>query len=275
MGLSLNMNSNLTYYFQTLRLIGSRYFIIAGLAFLIFYVFLNKKILYKKIQGRFPQTKDYLREIGYSVITISIFALVPLVILRTPSIARHTHFYTEIRQHSWWYFFLAFPLMFVLHDTYFYWTHRLMHHKKLFPVFHLVHHHSTNPSPWAAYSFHPLEAIVEAGIFAIFLFTIPIHPLHLFIFFLFMILYNVYGHLGFELYPKGFNRHVIGRWINTSVNHNLHHQYFKGNYGLYFTFWDRMMGTIRKDYDQKFDEVKGREKSRHALPLKAPAWTDN
>ena len=267
MGLSINMNSNLTYYFQTLRLIGGRYFIIAGIAFLIFYVFLNKEILYKKIQGRFPQNKDYLREIGYSVITIGIFALVPLVILRTPAIARHTFFYTNIHQHSWWYFFLAFPLMFILHDTYFYWTHRLMHHKKLFPVFHLVHHHSTNPSPWAAYAFHPLEAIVEAGIFAVFLFTIPIHPLHLYIFFFFMILYNVYGHLGFELYPRGFNRHMVGKWINTSVNHNLHHQYFKGNYGLYFTFWDRMMGTIRKDYDQRFDEVTKSESKRRVQSL--------
>src|SRR5258708_31377222 len=129
MGISINMNSNLTYYFQTLRLIGGRYFIIEGIAFLIFYVFFHKKMLYKKIQGRFPQTKDYLREMGYSVITIGIFALVPLVILRTPAIARYTFFYTNINQHSWWYFFLAFPLMFILHDTYFYCTHRLMHNK--------------------------------------------------------------------------------------------------------------------------------------------------
>jgi lathosterol oxidase len=274
MGLSLTVNSNWTYYFQTARLIGGRYFIIAGMAFLFYYVLLNKKLFYKKIQRRFPQTKDYLREMGYSVITICIFALVPLVILRTPAMARHTFFYQDIHQHSWWYFFLAFPLMFVLHDTYFYWTHRLMHHKKLFPVFHLVHHHSTNPSPWAAYAFHPLEAVVEAGIFAVFLFTIPIHPLHLFIFFLFMILYNVYGHLGYELYPKGFNRHVIGRWINTSVNHNLHHQYFKGNYGLYFTFWDRIMGTIRKDYDQKFEEVTRRKKMQPTRDLQTKAWVD-
>lgn len=42
------------------------------------------------------------------------------------------------------------------------------------------------------------------------------------------------------------------------INHNLHHQYFKGNYGLYFLFWDRMMGTIRSDYDERFEEVKGR-----------------
>jgi len=126
----------------------------------------------------------------------------------------------------------------------------------LFNIFHLVHHKSTNPSPFAAYAFHPLEAILEAGIFVVFLFTLPVHFYHLFFFFLFMIIYNVYGHLGWELYPKGFSKHWLGKWINTSVNHNLHHQYFKGNYGLYFLFWDRLMGTIRPDYDEKFEAAK-------------------
>ncbi len=78
-----------------------------------------------------------------------------------------------------------------------------------------------------------------------------------------MITYNVYGHLGYELYPRGFNTGRVGRWINTSTNHNQHHQYFRGNYGLYFTFWDRMMGTIRKDYDERFEQVVTRKKINH------------
>jgi len=245
------------YYFQK---IGTRYFLVAGLFFLLFYVLLYKKVRYKKIQQRLPRQQDYLREIGYSILTIFIFALVPLTVLHVPAVGIHTTFYTHIETHGWLYFFLAFPLMLLLHDTYFYWTHRAMHHKKLFRILHLVHHKSVNPSPWAAYAFHPLEAVVEAGIFAVFLFTIPIHPLHLLLFFFFMIVYNVYGHLGYELYPAGFNKHWLGKWINTSVNHNQHHQYFKGNYGLYFTLWDRLMGTIRKDYDQRFDEVTRKQK---------------
>jgi Delta7-sterol 5-desaturase len=237
------------YYFYYIWQIGSRYFIVAGIFFLLFYILLRPLKRARKIQQRFPKLDDYAREIGYSVITISIFAFVPLLILHFPFISRHTYFYTRFEQHGWLYFFLAFPIMFLVHDTYFYWMHRLMHHKKLFKTFHLVHHKSTNPSPWAAYAFHPLEAIVEAGIFPLFLFTMPIHSLHLFIFFFVMIVYNVYGHLGYELYPRGFNKHWLGKWINTSVNHNQHHQHFKGNYGLYFTVWDRLMGTIRSDYD--------------------------
>jgi sterol desaturase/sphingolipid hydroxylase (fatty acid hydroxylase superfamily) len=70
-----------------------------------------------------------------------------------------------------------------------------------------------------------------------------------------MTLYNVYGHLGFEIYPKGLNKHWLGRWMNTSVNHNMHHQFFKGNYGLYFTFWDRVMNTLDKDYENNFERI--------------------
>ena len=145
--------------------------------------------------------------------------------------------------------------MIVVHDTYFYFTHRMMHHPRLFKFFHLVHHKSVNPSPWAAYAFNPSEALVESGIIYVFVFTFPIHLIHIFVFLIFMTLYNVYGHLGFEIYPKGLNKHWLGRWMNTSVNHNMHHQFFKGNYGLYFTFWDRVMNTLDKDYENNFERI--------------------
>ncbi len=242
------------HYGYYLELIATRYFVLAGIFFLIYYVVGRNRLLYKKLHQKLPGNKDYAREIGFSIITMGIFALVPLVLLHYPLITRHTTFYTRISHHGWWYFFAAFILMFLIHDTYFYWTHRMMHHKKIFPIFHLLHHKSTNPTPWAAYAFHPLEAVVEAGVFVVFLFTLPVHPLHLFIFFFLMILYNVYGHLGYELYPIGFAKHSIGKWINTSTYHNQHHQFFKGNYGLYFTIWDRWMGTLRKDVKEELFE---------------------
>jgi sterol desaturase/sphingolipid hydroxylase (fatty acid hydroxylase superfamily) len=249
---------NWSLYFKDVSIIGSRYLIIAGIAFLIWYVVLRKMMKSKKIQAKYPQLKDYTREIGFSITTIFILAVIPTMILGSPELAKHTKFYTDINQHSIAWFIIAFPVMAIMHDTYFYWMHRLIHHPKLFKWVHLVHHKSTNPSPFAAYAFHPFEAVLESLIFLIFVFTIPVHLYHLLFFFLFMILYNVYGHLGWELYPRGFNKHWLGKWINTSVNHNQHHQYFKGNYGLYFLFWDRIMGTIRDDYDKRFEEVKNK-----------------
>ncbi len=250
---------NWDFYFKSAWLIGGRYLMIAGFAFLLFYILRRNRIFYKKIQSRYPRLRDYSREIFYSLLTVAIFSLVSVELITNPHIAPHTTRYQDIATYGWAYYFLVFPLLLIMHDTYFYFTHRLMHHKYLFRWFHLVHHQSTNPSPWAAYAFHPLEAIVEVGIVVIFMFTIPIHRSHLLIFFLFMIVYNVYGHLGYELYPRGFSKGRVGRWINTSVNHNQHHQYFKGNYGLYFLFWDRVFGTLREDYDQRFEEVKTRK----------------
>jgi len=252
------MSIDFNKYFFFLQRVGSKYYLIAGAIFFLFYVVLKNKILHKKIQSLFPKNADYLREILYSTGTIFIFGCIPLLIIANPAVRVHTTLYDNISDYGWLYYYLAFPIMFIMHDTYFYWTHRIMHHKSLFNIMHLVHHKSTNPSPWAAYAFHPLESIVEVGIFVVFLFTIPVHRSHLATFFLLSIMYNIYGHLGWELYPKGFSKSFIGKWINTSVNHNQHHKYFKGNYGLYFLFWDRIMGTIRADYDEAFEEVKSR-----------------
>lgn len=238
-----------------------KYFFISLPFFLLFYVVLRKKISHKKIQVRFPKIKDYAREFGFSALSVIIFSIPPLLMLYSESIRPYTTFYTHIDEYSSTWFFLAFPVMIILHDTYFYWVHRIMHHPLFFKKVHLVHHRSTNPSPWAAYAFHPLEAVIESLIFVIFLFTIPVHSIHLTVFFVLSLVYNVYGHLGFEIYPPGFNKHWLGKWINTSVSHNMHHQYFKGNYGLYFTIWDRLMGTMRPDYDSSFEALKHRKKS--------------
>lgn len=259
-----------TDYFIHLYHVGYRYFQVAGIGFILFYLLFRRRISYKKIQLKFPKNNDYVREILFSSISICIFAAVSMLLLSSP-ITPYTTLYKNIDDHGWVYFFAAFPIMAVMHDTYFYWMHRAIHHKKLFKLFHLVHHRSTNPSPWAAYAFHPLEAVLETGIFPIFMFTIPMHKLHFFLFFFFSIIYNVYGHLGFELYPKSFSKSRVGKWINTSVCHNQHHQYFKGNYGLYFLFWDRIMGTLRKDYDEQFAEVKGRAIVQPAISTVAQA----
>src|SRR5574339_383835 len=160
-----------------------KYFFIAGPAFIIFYILLKKKIRYKKIQQHFPKVSDYGREIFFSVLSIIIFSFPPLFMLFNDNIRPHTTYYTDISQYGWVYAVIAFPVMLLIHDAYFYWIHRFMHHPKLFSLFHLVHHRSTNPSPWAAYAFHPLEAVPESLIFVVFLFTIPMHSIHLTLFF--------------------------------------------------------------------------------------------
>lgn len=242
-------------YFIIWIVVFLRYFVLAAIGFSIFYVWRREAWRFKKIQTKFPIRQDYLREIFYSILTSFIFAGIGFFVFLT-SFKNHTKAYFDVQQHGVGYLIVSVLLIILVHDTYFYWIHRFMHHPIVYRWFHKVHHLSTNPSPWAAMAFHPLEAVMEAGIIVLVVFLFPVHPLAIGIFLLFMMVYNVYGHLGYELYPKGFSKSLIGKWINTSVNHNQHHQYFKGNYGLYFLFWDRLMGTIRTDYDNRFESVK-------------------
>src|SRR5580692_7918117 len=99
--------------------VADKYFVVAGIAFLLVYILLRKRIAWRKIQLRFPKDKDYRREIIVSTISIVIFALAPIIILRVPEIRVHTQLYGPIAARGWVYLFLAFPIMFVIHDAYF------------------------------------------------------------------------------------------------------------------------------------------------------------
>ncbi len=236
----------------------ARYFVIAGLAFFIFYVLFHSYLAHRRSQPNFPGWKHYSRDIIYSLITILIFATIGSLVFIV--FRDYTNLYDPWDKYGAFYYFLTFPAMLLIHDAYFYATHRFMHHPKLFKYIHKVHHLSTNPSPWTAYAFHPLEAILEAGIIVVIAFTLPVNQPALGLFLLFQFVYNVYGHLGFELYPARFNKTWIGKWVNTGTAHNQHHQFFHGNYGLYTLIWDRLFGTLRKDYDQKYEQVTERKK---------------
>ncbi len=234
-----------------------RYFITAGIAFLIFWIFLRERLQHRFIQKKFPKTKRLWFEFRYSMSTVLIFALNGAMIFALKNTG-FTLIYADISTYGWAYAVLSFVLSLVYHDTYFYWTHRFMHLPRIYPHVHKVHHRSTNPSPWAAYSFHPYEAIIQALGFTMMLFIIPLHPLVLFLFLLNMITRDVLGHIGFELFPKGFTRQCLLNWNTTSTHHNLHHRYFKYNYGLYFSWWDNLMDTTHPAYHNTFDEVKER-----------------
>ena len=258
--LLLSSEDLIVKWLRITKYISFRYLFIAGTAYLLFYILLKNKMINRKIQTHFPSWGDKGREMLFSFQTILIFGVMATLVYGP--LLPYTNIYLEADQYGWWYYALTFPLMFFIHDTYFYWMHRAIHHPKLFKSFHLVHHKSTNPSPWASYAFHPLESILEVAILPIIAFTLPVHIGAFILFLLLQFIYNVYGHLGFELYPKKFHKTWIGRWMNTSVAHNMHHKYFKGNYGLYFLFWDRIMGTLHPKYDEHYEKTTSKHKDK-------------
>jgi lathosterol oxidase len=237
-----------------------RYLIPAGTAFLLFWVIGVKWWRHLFIQNDFPKRSQLWKEFAYSMSTVIIFSLVGFCLFMAKR-GGLTMIYDNIEEYSILYLVFSLITMIVFHDFYFYWTHRMMHHKAVFKYVHRVHHESTSPSPWAAYSFHPWEALVQALVLPILVFTLPLHPIVIAIFLIYMIVRNVIGHLGFEILPKGFTRNRWLNWHTAVTHHDMHHEYFHNNYGLYFTWWDKIMKTENPGYHVAFDEVKSRPKS--------------
>ncbi len=247
-------------YSRSFSILSLRYLVFAGVLFLLFYVWKRREFFRFKIQQKFPENKHIVREMGYSFLSIAVFAVVgtTLFILRKHG---YTKMYLDFDSRGTGYFLFSVAAFIFLHDTYFYWTHRFMHWKKIYPYVHKIHHLSTNPTPWAAFAFHPLEALIEVGIVPIMAFLIPLHPLAILSWVLYQTGMNVMGHLGFEMFPAGFASGKITKWHNTSVHHNMHHKNVTCNYGLYYNIWDRIMGTNHERYIEEFDKVKARTKA--------------
>lgn len=221
---------------------GVGYFLIAGVAYFIFYKSQPKKFLARKIQKDFPEKEVVWKEIYYSIMTL-LFWTVGGILMVIAVKNDYTKIYLEVEQYGWGYLVICVIGMVFIHDAYFYWAHRLMHQPKIYKYTHTTHHKFTNPTPWSTFTFGPMEAILQFGIIPLFVFVIPLHWSAVAIFILNMIAINVLGHLGFELFSKRFISSWLGRWSNTSTHHNIHHVRVKYNFGLYFIFWDRWMKT--------------------------------
>jgi sterol desaturase/sphingolipid hydroxylase (fatty acid hydroxylase superfamily) len=58
-------------------------------------------------------------------------------------------------------------------------------------------------------------------------------------------------------------------FLTTPTHHAMHHEKMRGNYGIYFNFWDRLMGTSHPHYEACFLEVTTRpDPLKHAVMTK-------
>ncbi len=236
---------------------GGRYVLAAGGAFLVFRVAGRRRWRHKRIFPERLTWPNLRREVAYSASTALVFSMTGTA-LWYGTRAGYFRMYSDVGLHGSAYLVLTLLLLPVLHDAYFYWTHRAMHARALFRGFHLVHHLSTNPTPWAAYAFAPGEAVVQAAFVPLVALVLPIHDVALFGFLAFMITRNVLGHLGLELFPRGFTRSRVWGWSTTATHHAMHHRHMGSNYGLYFMYWDRWMGTLSPEYEATFERVASR-----------------
>lgn len=263
------MQHALEIFIRLFSISAIRYFVVAGVPFIICYKLLNNWFSQSKIQSKLAVRKDFIREILHSLQTTAVLAVIGYLVLYTP-LKNVTKVYTAVSDYPTWWIWVSLLLSLIIHDTYFYWMHRLLHHPKIFGYTHLLHHKSTNPSPWTSYSFHFIEAWTEGAVLLVIVMIIPMHLATIGLFVLTGFMINVYGHLGYEVAPLWLRKTFLFEVLNTSVHHNLHHSKFKGNYGLYFRVWDRLMGTEHPDYVKEYDRIQHNRETAKKAPVSLP-----
>lgn len=168
----------------------------------------------------------------------------------------------------------------VLHDAWFYWTHRLLHSKFLYRWVHKMHHESRVPTAFTGYSFHPIEALIVFAneIFICFLF--PIHVKVHRAYHMYTTIIHSGGHAGYEIAPcipsiqgliyifwnglcrifsrrEGKDLPWVSSKLNTVAHHDMHHRFPNVHFSLYMTHWDKLMGTEHKDYQSYVEKLQG------------------
>lgn len=231
------------------------YLVFSKFAYFFFYKYLGDKIEHRQIISKRPSLKRIKDEKSRTIKSVTIFFIQGVFLYCIYKLGL-TQIYTKWDEYSSIYFLFNFTIIQLLHDAYFYWTHRWMHEVSWLKRFHTDHHRSHSPSPYSALSFHPVEAFIHGLFWILISIMIPLHFSWLIVFYSFMYYINMWGHTNFEFWHKDLLTHPVLKHLNTPTHHILHHKYHDKNYGIYYNFWDKICSTNHPMYPEHFRAVK-------------------
>ncbi len=240
------MNRSFWFYgFAFFGIILLRYFLIAGATYWFFYQPFS--LVKREVPHSFPTWQSIQQDIQLSVLSAGVFAIAAALIMTAYSLGI-TRLYSHPQQYGLWYLGISYITVLILQDTYFYFTHRLFHHPSLFCWLHQGHHRSRYPTPWTSFAFDPLEAVGQSLFLIAIAFIIPLHFITLIAILTTMTVWAIINHLGIDRLPLAFPHHWLGEWFIGPAHHSLHHLKYTKHYGLYFTFWDKLLNTQELNY---------------------------
>lgn len=241
-------------FFVVMGFVIFRYFAMVVPFHFLFYrwrpSFARRRQIYPQLPGR----KEQIFELKWSLISSFIFAGTG-ILLAVMWQNGWTQLYLTFDQYGLWYLPVSWVILLLLHDTYFYWTHVWLHRPKIYERFHAIHHKSLRPSPWASFSFHPVESFINAIWIPLVVLVLPLHPVVLIFHLTLMTISAITNHLGFEVLPSSALKYRYGYWLISGVHHTQHHRYFRANYGLFLSHWDRIMKTEHHKFEDEFKRV--------------------
>ncbi len=164
-------------------------------------------------------------------------------------------------------FFPALLAGIIILDLKQYLFHRMLHYSDFLWQVHRVHHSDVEIDLTTGFRFHPLEAILNGlvDIMVIMLLGVTAEVIllrHLLIYWV-----NFFTHANIHL-SQGLDRYL--KWILVTPSmHHLHHAMAKPaanhNFGVVFSFWDRMFGSFMANHPQAGSETVAGEYS-YGLP---------
>jgi sterol desaturase/sphingolipid hydroxylase (fatty acid hydroxylase superfamily) len=189
-----------------------------------------------------PSRATVRREIAASLIATPIYAFPAAFALEAFKHGQGRLYADPLAYGVWWLPFSALIYIFA-QDAYYYWLHRALHHRRVFAWAHRGHHLSRDPTPFASFSFDPVEALLTAWLLPALSFLVPLNLEVALVLLTLMTVTAVINHAGREVWPQAWLEHPIGRCFITASHHDRHHKQFTANFGLYFRFWDQLGGT--------------------------------
>jgi sterol desaturase/sphingolipid hydroxylase (fatty acid hydroxylase superfamily) len=210
-----------------------------------FFILIYKSKKVRRIYKLEPTQDQLKEELRNSFLTSPLHAFLIGVALYSGFLRDH--------QNTWINFTYTFLIVFVWTEVWHYFSHRLMHHKKLLFI-HREHHKSKVTNPLSSISFSFLEKLIfSAGIIAPVAALSAIMPVSFYgivAYYLFYFITNVLGHSNVEIREPEYAQTWIGKIINTPTYHAMHHARYVKNYGLITSTLDRMFNTMWEDYDK-------------------------
>jgi len=151
------------------------------------------------------------REIRWSMIATLIYGAPAGIVLWGWQHHGWTMLYADPAAYPLWYMPVSVLIYLFVQDSWFYWTHRAMHHRSLFKRMHAIHHQSRPPTAWTAMSFHPLESVTGAIVIPALVFIVPIHLGMVGVVLAIATIMGVTNHMGWELFPRWIVHSSLGQ----------------------------------------------------------------
>lgn len=241
-----------------------RYLIFTVGVWLLLWVALRPWLAPRKIRESTPPARQLFTEFLFSMRSMVIFATVSVLTYFLYRAGAYPMMGIADRWGPLWFAVSLFAGIAGL-DTWFYWSHRLMHDPRLFRRFHRRHHRSNNPSPFTAYSFDVGEALLLITFVVVWPWVFPMPAYAMDYVMLYQIVTNTLLHSGYELMPARRNGRPMLDFIVTTTHHDLHHAQAGWNYGAWFTWWDRWMGTEHPEYLARYAKAAWRPFGRRTV----------